>query len=116
MNEVHVQKGGGLTDGERVPVAFQSSVPFVPSLFRYLRHLRVLPINSFLKKNYCWLLWVFVATCRLSLVAARGGYSLVGWGMWASQCGGFSCCRAQALEHAGLVVEVHGLSNCGSQA
>lgn len=51
MNEVHVQKGGGLTDGERVPVAFQSSVPVIPSLFRYLRHLRVLPINSLKKKK-----------------------------------------------------------------
>ena len=98
VNEVLVQKGGGLTDGERVPVAFQS---FVPSLFRYLRHLRVPPINSLKKKNY-WLLWVFVATCRLSLVAARGGYSLVGWGMWASHCGGFSCSGAWALWHAGF--------------
>ena len=98
MNEVHVQKGGGLSGG----LAFQSSVPVVPSLFRYLRHLRVLPIKSLKKKNYCWLLWVFVATCRISLVAARGGYSLVGWGMWASQCGGLSCCGAQALEHAGF--------------
>ena len=32
---------------------------------------------------YFWLRWVFVATCRLSLVAASGGYFLV-------RCTGFS--------------------------
>ena len=26
---------------------------------------------------YFWLCWVFVVACRLSLVVARGGYSLV---------------------------------------
>ena len=26
---------------------------------------------------YLWLHWVFIAVCRLSLIAARGGYSLV---------------------------------------
>ena len=26
---------------------------------------------------FFWLRWVFVATCRLSLVAASGGYSFV---------------------------------------
>ena len=26
---------------------------------------------------YFWLLWVFAAACRLSLVALSGGYSLV---------------------------------------
>ena len=30
--------------------------------------------------------------------------------VWASHCNGFSCCRAQALGHAGSVVVVHGLS------
>ena len=37
-------------------------------------------INLFI---YFWLCWVFVAVCRLSLVAASGGYSL----LW---CTGFS--------------------------
>ena len=32
--------------------------------------------------------------------------------MWASHCGGFSCCRAQALECAGLIVVAHGFSYC----
>ena len=42
--------------------------------------------NVIFKKDlviYFWLCWVFVATCRLSLVAARGGYSL-------GRCTGFS--------------------------
>ena len=49
-------------------------------------------------KEYChlfiyfWLLWVFVAACGLSLASVSKGYSLL-----ASRCGGFSCCRAQAL-------------------
>ena len=37
-----------------------------------------------------------------SLVVANGDYSLVGGE--ASHCGGFSCCGAQALGHAGSVV------------
>ena len=49
-----------------------------------------------------WLRWVFVATCRLSLVAVSGGYSLVGVCrlLVAVACR----CRVQALEreHMGL--------------
>ena len=41
-----------------------------------------------------WLRWVFVALRGLfSLVAASGGYS----SLWASHCGGFSCCEAWPL-------------------
>ena len=50
-----------------------------------------------------WLHWVFIAVCRLSLVAASGGYSLllcVGFSFWwllllqstGSRCVGFSIC------------------------
>ena len=49
---------------------------------------------------YFWLCWVFVAARRLSLVAVSGGYSL----LWASYCGGSSCCRAQALGVRAVVV------------
>ena len=44
------------------------------------------------------------------------GFSLVGasahgsFGAWASHCGGFSCCRAQALGTQALVVVIGGLS------
>ena len=37
-------------------------------------------------------------------------------GAWASHCGGFSCCGAQALDARASVVVARGLSSCGSQA
>ena len=56
---------------------------------------------------YFWLCWVFVAMCRLSLVVASGGYSLlrcVGFSLrwllllWSmgSRCAGFTSCGARA--------------------
>ena len=36
--------------------------------------------------------------------------------VWASHCGGFSCCRARALGARASVVVAHGLSSCGSRA
>ena len=58
---------------------------------------------------YFWLRWVFVAACRLSLVAVSGGYTSL-------QCTGFSCCGARALGAWTSVVVAHGLSSCGLQA
>ena len=66
-----------------------------------------------------WLCWVFVAACRLSLVAAGGGYSSLqcaGFSLrWllllqstGSRRAGFSSCGSWALEHR--------LSSCGSRA
>ena len=48
--------------------------------YRKLYHYqRVYPwISLFFQFNYFWLLWMFVAALGLSLVAARGGYFLVG--------------------------------------
>ena len=37
-------------------------------------------------------------------------------GVWASHCGGFSCCRARALGAWASVVVACGLSSCGSRA
>ena len=37
-------------------------------------------------------------------------------GVRASHCGGFSCCRAQALGMQASVVVAHGLRSCGSRA
>ena len=56
---------------------------------------------------YFWLHWVFVATCRLSLVAASGGYPL----LW---CVGFSSwwlllLQSTGSRHVGSVVVAHGL-------
>ena len=55
--------------------------------------------------------------CGLSLVAARGGYSLVV--VHASLCSGFSSCRAQALgcmgfRSRGSQALEHKLSSCGA--
>ena len=37
-------------------------------------------------------------------------------GAWASHCGGFSCCRAQALGMWASVVVARRLSSCGARA
>ena len=57
-------------------------------------------INLFV---YFWLLWVFVAVRRLSLVVVSGGYSLL--------CVGFSSCSAwtQQLRRVGAAVVARGL-------
>ena len=70
----------------------------------------------FNKCIYFWPPWVFISVCGLSLVAVSGGYSLCG--VEASHCGGFSSCRAWALEYAGFSLLVcPGLScskECGT--
>ena len=58
---------------------------------------------------YFWLCWVFIAARRPSLFATSSGYSSL-------HCGGFSCCRAQALGAQALVTVARGLRSCGSQA
>ena len=45
---------------------------------------RIKTIQPFICLFYFWMQWVFVVECGLSLVAASGGYSLLG-------CVGFSC-------------------------
>ena len=72
--------------------------------------MRLLPSFLFYFLNqlaYFWLCWVFVAVCRLSLVAASRAYS--SFGAQASHCSGFFCCGARALGHTGF-------SSCGSWA
>ena len=53
---------------------------------------------------------VFVAVCRLFLVAESGGCAR------ASHCGGFSCCEAQTPGLWVSVVSACGLSSYGIQA
>ena len=64
--------------------------------------------------NFFWLCWVFIAVCRLSLVAASRGYSSLR--CMGFSCSGFSCGGAQALGTRASVVAAHGLSSCGSRA
>ena len=52
--------------------------------------------------TYLWLCWVVIVACRISLFALSriGGGELGVDGnalLWSPHCGGFSCCRAQAL-------------------
>ena len=51
---------------------------------------------------------IYAAVHRLPLIAASGGYRWLPC-VQVSRCGGFSCCRAQALGTAGF-------SSCGTQA
>ena len=91
---------------------------FFSVLFSVFREL-TFDFTFFFKLIYFWLHWVFVAAHRLSLVAARGGYSLLGctgfslrWLLllWStgSRHMGFSGCGTQALERR--------LSSCGARA
>ena len=59
---------------------------------------------------YFRLFWVFTAARGLSLVAACG--ATLRCGEWASNCGGFFCCRARALGVRASVVVVRRLSSC----
>ena len=85
----------------------------------------ILKMNSFFLYKiiylffYFWLRWVFVAACRLSLVAESGGYSslwCVGFSLrWllllqstGSRRTSFSSCSSQAPEHR--------LRSCGARA
>ena len=72
-----------------------------------VQEVRFCPPPSFILFIYFWLHWVFVAACRLSLVADSGGYSSL-WCMcfslqwllllWSTGCrhAGFSSCGMQA--------------------
>ena len=98
-----------------------SSSSLLPPLFSLFSTLSS-PISStfspssslfHLKKIYLfifWLHWVFVAACRLSLVAARGLLTVVASLVveHGSRRAGFSSCGLWALEHR--------LSSCGARA
>ena len=68
--------------------------------------------HLFLKKKFIylivWLWLVFVDVLGLSLVAAKQGL-LSNCYLWVSQCGGFYCCRREALAPRALVAVVRGL-------
>ena len=54
--------------------------------------------------------------CSLAFSSCGERGLLYRCGAWASHCGGFSCCGAQALGTWASVVSARGLSSCGSQA
>ena len=78
--------------------------------------------NKFIYLFVCLFIYLFIYGCVGSLLLLAGFLQL--WragatlrcGVWASHCGGFSCCGAQALGTWASVVVAHGLSSCGSWA
>ena len=64
-------------------------------------------LNLFIIIYFFWLRWVFVAACRLSLVVASGGYSLL-WGA------GFSLPWLLLLQSTGS--RRPGFISCGTRA
>ena len=73
--------------------------------------LRQTIVFTYLYKKYFYLFIYFCCSgssfCAGFLQLRRAGAALH-CGVWASQCGGFSCCEAGALEH--------GLSSCATEA
>ena len=77
-------------------------------------------IYIFLNKFIYFFICLFVAAlglhcCAHFLQLWRAGATLR-CGVWASHCGGFSCCGARALGTRASVVVARGLSSCGSWA
>ena len=80
----------------------------------------LVPLSLFLFMYVCIYLLIFGCVgCSLLragfLCLRRAGATLL-CGAWASYCGGFSCCGAQALGAQASVVVAHGLSSCGLRA
>ena len=63
--------------------------------------------NLFLKSNYFWLRWVFVAVRGVSLVAASGGYCLI------AVCNLFSILTVKFYFHRICVTKLRGNSHRG---
>ena len=102
-----------------IPIKRCMSIQISPHSHQHLLLPFFKKINLFILFIYFWLHWVFFAVHGLSLVAARGGYSLlrcVGFSLrWllllrstGSRCAGFSSCGSRAPERR--------LSSCGAWA
>ena len=70
--------------------------------------------NKFIFKKFLAVLGLRCCAWTFSLVAAGG--ATLQCSAQPSHCGGFSCCKAQALGTWASVVVAHGLSSCGSRA
>ena len=73
---------------------------------------------QFLKKYFYLFIYGCVGSSLLcsGFLFLRRARATLRCGAWASHCGGFSCCRAQALGARASVVVACGLSSCGAQA
>ena len=67
----------------------------------------------FNKFIYFWLHWVFVDA--QGFLQLQREWAALPCSVWASHCGGFSCCGARALDARASVVAARGLSSCGSR-
>ena len=71
---------------------------------------------------YLFIINLFIFVCvessllRTGFLQLRRAGATLHCGAWASHCGGFSCCRAQALGARASVVAACGLSSCGTRA
>lgn len=82
----------------------------------------VVDCHIYVERFFFWLCQVFVAACKLSLVAPVGcvwgveavyaSLRCVGFSLW--RCGGFPCCAAQAVGAEALAVAARGPASCGS--
>jgi len=70
------------------------------SSFVFISYLRNCAHKSFL--NYFLLAALGLCCCVLAYSSCAQQGLLCSCGVWASHCGGFSCCRARALGHAGF--------------
>ena len=71
----------------------------IVSFFKRQLYVFFLIKNFFLAAlSLCCCLWAFFSCSKRGLLSSCS--------VWASHCDGFSCCRAQALEHSGF-------SSCG---
>ena len=108
----------GFTSWDFLPLPLPSLRPFkenvrmyafLPWLRNFLWKVGVGGGKGLLKESiYVWLRWVFVVVCEAFSRCGEQGL-LSSYGVEASHCSGFSCCRAWAL---GLM----GFSSCNAWA
>ena len=84
-------------------------------IFIFILHVFISGCFFFFKKYlFICLYRVFVAVCTFLWLWQAGATHRCG--RWASHCGDFFCCRAQALDMQASAVVADGLSSCDSQA
>ena len=87
--------------------------------FEFL-HIHSIFLFFILRELYYFYLFIFgcvgSSLLRAGFLQLRRAGATLRCGVWASHCGGFSCCRAQSLGVRASVVVACGLSSCGSRA
>ena len=82
-------------------------------------HSKHIKLSQSFKKLFIYLLFIFgvgggavlgLCCCKQTFFTCNKWRLFSSCRVWASHCGGFSCCRLQALECLGSVVVAHGFS------